>query len=56
LAVLLVISALGGSAVSAAIQGSWRRLNQGDHELPLLSPGAWGEPNLAPVDLAGSIG
>jgi hypothetical protein len=48
LAVLLVISALGGWAVSAAIQRSWRRLDQGDHELPLLSPGAWGEPDLAP--------
>ena len=48
LAVLLVISALGGWAVAAAIQRSWRRLDQGDHELPLLSPGAWGEPDLAP--------
>ena len=48
LAVLLVISALGGWAVSAAIQRSWQRLDQGDHELPLLSPGAWGEPDLAP--------
>ena len=48
LAVLLVISALGGWAVSAAIQRSWRRLDQGDHELPLLSPGAWGELDLGP--------
>jgi hypothetical protein len=28
---------------------------QGDHELRLLSPGAWGEPDLAPVDLAGAL-
>ena len=48
LAVLLVISALGGWAVAAAIQRSWRQLDQRDHELPLLSPGAWGEPDLAP--------
>jgi hypothetical protein len=48
LAVLLVISALGGWAVSAAIQRSWRRLDQDDHELPLLSPGAWGELDLGP--------
>jgi hypothetical protein len=48
LASLLVISALGGWALAAAIQRSWRRLDQGDHELPLLSPGAWGEPDLAP--------
>jgi hypothetical protein len=48
LAILLVISALGGWTVAAAIQRSWRRLDQGDHELPLLSPGAWGEPDLAP--------
>jgi hypothetical protein len=48
LAVLLVISALGGWAVSAAIQRSWQPLDQGDHELPLLSPGSWGELNVAP--------
>ena len=48
LVVLLVISALGGCAVAAAIQRSWRRPDQGDHELPLLSPGAWGGPDLAP--------
>lgn len=46
LAVLVVISALGGSVVSAVIKRSWR-LDQGDHELPLVSPGAWGEPDLA---------
>jgi hypothetical protein len=47
LAVLLVISALGGWAVAAAIQRSWRRPDHGDHELPLLCAGAWGEPDLA---------
>ena len=47
LAVLLISSALGGWAVAAAIQRSWQRLDQGDHEGPLLSLGAWGEPDLA---------
>jgi hypothetical protein len=46
LAVLLVISALIGWAVSA-VRRQWR-LDKGDHGLPLLSSGAWGEPDLAP--------
>jgi hypothetical protein len=46
LAVLLVISALIGWAVSA-MQRQWR-LDKGDQGLLLLSPGAWGEPDLAP--------
>ena len=48
LAVLLVISAVGGWAVAAAMKRSWRRRDQGDHELWLLSPDVWGEPDLAP--------
>ena len=48
LAVLFVASvALIGWAVSAAVQGL-RRLERGDQGLPLLSPGAWGEPDLDP--------
>lgn len=47
LTVLLVISALGGWAASGAIQRRWR-LEQGDHEMPLISPAAWGEPDLGP--------
>jgi hypothetical protein len=48
LAVLAVISAVGGSAASAVLQRSWRRLGQGDQGRPVLTPGAWGEPGLAP--------
>jgi hypothetical protein len=48
LAVPLVISALGGWAIAPAIQRSWRRPNQGNHELPSLSPGAWGRAGLDP--------
>jgi len=47
LAVLVVISALGGSAASAAIRRRWRE-EQGDQGMPLISPGAWGEPDVAP--------
>jgi hypothetical protein len=48
LAVLFVASvALIGWAVSAAVQGL-RRLEKGDQGLPLLSPGAWGEPDVDP--------
>ena len=48
LAVLFLASvALIGWVVSAAMQGL-RRLEKGDQGLPLLSPGAWGEPDLAP--------
>lgn len=43
LAVLLVLSALGGWAVSGAIQKRWRQEDQGS---PLISP--WGDPDLAP--------
>jgi hypothetical protein len=43
LAVLLVLSALGGWAVSGALQKQWR---EGDQGSPSMSP--WGEPDLAP--------
>ncbi len=42
LAVLLVLSALGGWAVSGALQRQWR---QGDQASPMTS--SWGEPDLA---------
>jgi len=45
--VLIVISALIGWAVSAAMQRQWR-LDKGNHIGPKLSRGAWGEPDLAP--------
>jgi len=48
LAVLLVASvALIVWAISLAMHGL-RRLGKGDQELPLLSPGEWGDPDLAP--------
>ena len=51
LAVLVVISALGGSAASAAIRRRWRE-EQGDQGMPLISPGAWGEPDFAPPSVS----
>jgi hypothetical protein len=42
LVVLLALSALGGWAVSGALQRQWR---QGDQVSPLIS--SWGEPDLA---------
>jgi hypothetical protein len=42
---LVLISELIGWAVSVAMR---RRLKKGDQGLPLLSPGAWGKPDLAP--------
>jgi len=51
LAVLIVSSAVAGWAVSGAIQRQWRQ-EPGDEGLPLLSPGAWGEPDLAPPSLS----
>ena len=47
LAALVVMSALGGWAVSAAVQRRWR-LEHGEQGLPLISPDAGGEPDLAP--------
>jgi len=47
LAALVVMSALGGWAVSAAIQRRWRR-EQGEQGLPSISPGAWVSRALAP--------
>jgi hypothetical protein len=47
LAVLVVLSALIGWAMAGAIQRKWR-LDESDHGLPSLSPGAWGKPDLAP--------
>jgi hypothetical protein len=47
LVVILVIIALISSAVSVAVWRQWRQVN-GDEGLPLLSPGAWGKPDLAP--------
>ena len=47
LAVLLVPSALGGWAVAGAIKRQWRQ-EPTDQQLPLISPGAWGETDLAP--------
>jgi len=44
---LLVTIAVVGWAVSVAIR-TRRRLKKGDQGLLLLSPGAWGEPDLAP--------
>ena len=49
LAVFLASSALMGWAISATMR---RRLKKGDDGLPLLSPGAWGEPDLAPPSTA----
>jgi hypothetical protein len=51
LAVLVVISALGGSAASAAIRRRWRE-EQGDQGMPLISPGAWGEPDVGPPSVS----
>ena len=47
LVVILVIIALISSAVSVAVWRQWRQVNA-DEGLPLLSPGAWGKPDLAP--------
>jgi hypothetical protein len=44
---LVLISELIGWAVSVAMRRR-RRLKKGDQGLPLLSPGAWGKPDLAP--------
>jgi hypothetical protein len=51
LAVLLVISALVGRAVSIVVQRRWRE-EQDDQRLPLIRPGAWGEPDLAPPSVS----
>ena len=47
LAVLVVLSALGGWTVAGAIKRQWRQ-EPTDQQLPLISPGAWSEPDLAP--------
>ena len=46
LAALVVLSALGGWAVAGAIKRQWRQ-EPTDQQLQLISPGAWGEPDLA---------
>jgi hypothetical protein len=51
LAVLIVASALAGWAASGAIQRRWRQ-EQGDQGLPLISPAAWGEPDLEPPSMS----
>jgi hypothetical protein len=47
LAVLLILSALGGWAVAEAIKRQWRQEPTDQRQL-LISPGVWGEPDLAP--------
>lgn len=44
LAVLVVVSALGGWTASGAIQRRWRQ--------ELIRPGAWGEPDSAPPSVS----
>jgi hypothetical protein len=51
-AVLIVLSAVGGWAVSGAIQRSWRRLDQSDQHLPLLTHFAWDEPDIGPPSVS----
>jgi hypothetical protein len=51
LAVLVVASAVAGWAASGAIQRQWRQ-ERSDEGLPLISPRAWGEPDLAPPSLS----
>jgi hypothetical protein len=50
LAVLVVASALAGWAMSGAIQRQWRQ-ERTDERPALMSPTAWGEPDLAPPSL-----
>ena len=52
LAVLIVLSALGGWAGAGAIQRSWRQQDQSDRDLPLLTHGAWGEPDMDPPSVS----
>ena len=52
LAVLVVLSALGGWAGAAAVQRSWRRMAQCDQDPPLLAHGVWAEPDRDPPSVS----
>ena len=51
LAVLLTLSAFAGWAVAGAIKRQWRQ-EPTDKALPLIAPGAWGEPDLTPPSVS----
>ena len=51
-AVLIVLSAVGGWVVLGAIQRSWRRPDQSDQHLPLLTHFAWDEPDIGPPSVS----
>ena len=52
LAVLVVLSALGGWAGAAAVQRSWRRTTHCDQDPPLLAHGVWAEPDRDPPSVS----
>lgn len=52
LAVLIVLSALGGWAGAGAIQRSWRQQDQCDQDPQLLTHGVWGEPDMDPPSVS----